>query len=151
MWPPKNDYLQVMSFMFLFYLQTLDSNIWTHRHQAVKAHVRRKTKYFLSALYEKCHLSSHCQHHLRRSKIPTAPDVYIDAINKKCNTKRITQLVCKLQEQIVRTKVTFIIRHIFSMPFHIKFCTRCLSKSDFNIFCVSNFYYRNSVALSIFF
>ena len=98
--------------------QILDPKIWTYRHQAVKAS-KKRNKVLLLLYYMRNVTCLHIVSHLRRSKIPTAPDVYIDAINKKCNTKRITQLVSKLQEQIVRTKVTFIIRHIFSMPLRI--------------------------------
>ena len=62
-----------MSFMFLFYLQTLDSNIWTHRHQAVKAHVRRKTNNGLQHLYNPlCAVESMCE-----DKSMMKADIYI--------------------------------------------------------------------------
>ena len=51
--------------MFDFYLEVLDSNIWTHEHQAVKA-CKKKNKVLPSAHYMRnvtcLHIVSHLHH-----------------------------------------------------------------------------------------
>ena len=73
--------------------QVLDSNIWTHGHQAVKAY-EKKNK-VLPLHYMRNVTCLHIVSHLHRSKIPIVPDLFIDAIYVKYNTRSITQLVCK--------------------------------------------------------
>ena len=75
------------------HFHVLDSNIWTHRHQAVKAY-KKKNK-VLPLHYMRNVTCLHIVSHLHRSKIPIVPDLFIEAISVKYNTRSITQLVCK--------------------------------------------------------